>query len=343
MNQIVNSKVRPLLVASQLGAELNARIAREVEGLTFIDVPPGPLDERATDAEVVFAAPTHGSVARSWTVVPKSWPGSIRWIQLISAGIDGYPRWIFNGPTVTCARGPSAQPIAEFVLATIFASARHLPELWVTNPQEWKDKKKTTRDIAGLPKGSIPTNIVGRRLAGTTLGLVGFGAIGQRIAELALALGFHVVATRRTDKPFDIEGVERAADAGEVFARADFAVLVAPATPQTDHLINHAALAKAKQGLHLINVARGSLIDDKALLEALDDGRIGLASLDVTDPEPLPEGHPFYTHPRIRLTPHISMMTDQADTELIAKFADNIARYRRGEPLRDPVDSVRGY
>ncbi len=326
MNRILDSQARPLVIASQLGSHINSAIARQVSNLAFVDVERGTFDTRVTDAEVVLAAPFHGSAIRASMAKPSGWPGAIRWIQLISAGADGYPQWIFDGPLVTCGRGPAARPIAEFVLATILSAARGFPHVWVTSPGAWQTNKFRARDIAG-----------------TTLGLIGFGAIGHRIAALALPLGFRVIATRRTESPLDVDGVERVSSIGEVLARSDYAVLALPATAQTSRIIDRNVLAQAKPGLHLINIARGSLIDDDALLEALDDGRIGLASLDVTDPEPLPDGHPFYAHPRIHLSPHISMSTENVLADVVEKLAENIRRYRNWLPLNDIVDPQQGY
>jgi len=153
----------------------------------------------------------------------------------------------------------------------------------------------------------------------------------------------NVVAVRRSSRTIATLGVERAADVRTVFAVSDHVVLAAPATPETDRLVGRDLLAHAKPGLHLINVARGSLIDDAALLEALDDGRLSLATLDVTHPEPLPEGHPFYGHPKVRLSPHTSVHTAQTRVNLAARFADNLKRFRSRTPLRDVVDLARGY
>jgi phosphoglycerate dehydrogenase-like enzyme len=177
----------------------------------------------------------------------------------------------------------------------------------------------------------------------STLGIVGFGAVGQALAAKALALGMRVVAIRRSDQPFEIDGVARASNLAELFERSDHVVLAAPSTAHTDYMIDARLLEHAKPGLHLINIARGALIDDAALIAALDSGRVSLATLDSTDPEPLPAGHAYYTHPRVRLSPHTSMATSGALELLTDKLVDNLARYRAGRPLTDIVDIARGY
>ena len=238
-------------------------------------------------------------------------------------GIDFYPDWLFEGPVVTSARGSSAVALAEFALAAMLAAAKRLPDIWIDGPERW-----------------TPTPLT--LIEGQTLGLVGFGSIGEALAPRARALGMEVLAARRSDRPITAPGVERV-DLATLFARSDHVVLAAPATAQTEHLVNAALLAHAKPGLHLINVARGALIDDDALLAALDDGRVSQASLDVTHPEPLPAGHRYYSHPRVRLSPHTSVHTPQTRINLAAKFAENLDRYRQGAPLADVVDPSRGY
>jgi phosphoglycerate dehydrogenase-like enzyme len=120
-------------------------------------------------------------------------------------------------------------------------------------------------------------------------------------------------------------------------------VLAAPLTPATRHIIDRGSLACAKPGLHIVNVARGALIDDDALLQALDTGLVGRATLDATEPEPLPSGHPFYRHPRVRLSPHASVHTPKTPERFATKFAENLARFRGGNALLDRVDFGRGY
>jgi phosphoglycerate dehydrogenase-like enzyme len=140
-----------------------------------------------------------------------------------------------------------------------------------------------------------------------------------------------------------VPGVSFVSDIGELVQQSDHLVLAAPATESTRHIVNRALLKRAKPGLHIINVARGSLIDDDALLEALDQGLIGQASLDVTEPEPLPASHRFYSHPRVRLSPHTSAIGSHNTDELAHKFVRNFEALRTGATLEDVVDVQRGY
>ncbi|MES2942240.1 MAG: NAD(P)-dependent oxidoreductase [Pseudomonadota bacterium] len=154
-----------------------------------------------------------------------------------------------------------------------------------------------------------------------------------------------VVALRRsaTGSDVGIGGTEFVASLPELLAQSDHAVLALPLTAHTRHIINTQSLAHAKPGLHLVNIARGALIDQPALLQALDEGRLSRATLDVTYPEPLPDGHPLYHHPRVRLTPHISWSADGTAVVTARKFVDKLARFVAGQELDDQVDFFRGY
>ncbi len=137
--------------------------------------------------------------------------------------------------------------------------------------------------------------------------------------------------------------LERAADLPDLLRHSDHLVLALPATRATRHLITAATLAHAKPGLHLINIARGTLIETDALIPALDQGLLSRATLDATDPEPLPEQHPLYAHPRVFISPHSSMGTPDVLERLADKVADNVIRFRNNAPLTDIVDIERGY
>lgn len=309
-------------IASQFDPKINALLAAQ-SGLPVLDLAPGPLTA-LPDADILFVLPAPKGQSLLESSAPQHWPSRVRWVQLASVGIDYYPPWLFRGPVVTSARGTASDAIAEYVLAAIFSAAKQIPAIWLQQASDWR------RLSLGLVQGS-------------TLGLYGFGSIGQALARRALALGIKVIALRRSSAPFGIDGVERVADLAELLARSDHLVLAAPSTPQTHHVIDAAALVHARPGLHLINIARGNLVDHAALHAALDTGQVALATLDVTEPEPLPAGHAFYSHPQVRLSPHISPSTAQIVPALVAKFLDNLQHFRSGTPLIDVVDLARGY
>ena len=253
----------------------------------------------------------------------------VRWVHIVSTGIDGFPLELVRADqTVTCSRGARALPISEWVLAMMLAFEKRLPEAWTHEPpQRW----------AFSDAGELGT------LHGRTLGIIGFGTIGQEIAKRALPFGMRVQAVRRHDRPSELPGVEivRALDA--LLPEADHLVVAAPATAATHHLLNGETLARLKPGVHLVNVARGSLIDQGALRVALDEERIAVASLDTVEPEPLPAGHWLYEHARVRLSPHISWSTPRGRNAILDAFIDNLRRYMRDEPLEGLVDLHEGY
>ena len=250
----------------------------------------------------------------------------VRWIHALGTGVDAFPLHLLTDQTLTCSRGASAVPISEWVLATMLAFEKRLPESW----------------IRSLPAGGWSRARLGA-LAGKTLGLVGLGGIGAAVAARALPFGMRVLAFRRTAAPSRLAGVEVVASLPELLQSSDHVVIAAPSTPATRQLLNREAFARMKPGVHLVNVARGALVDQDALRAALDDGRVAMASLDAVEPEPLPEGHWMYTHPRVRLSPHISWNMPGAVELLIDPFLDNLRRYRAGEPLTGIVDRQAGY
>jgi phosphoglycerate dehydrogenase-like enzyme len=152
-----------------------------------------------------------------------------------------------------------------------------------------------------------------------------------------------VRALRRRAAPSPLPGVEIAPSLADLVATADHLVLVTPATPETRGLVGADALAAVKPGVHLVNVARGSLVDETALRVALDDGRVALASLDAVEPEPLPEGHWMYAHPRVHVSAHVSWNGPGGEDVLVGKFVANLKRRLAGEPLEGVVDVAAGY
>ncbi len=309
-----------MLIASQLEPFFNAALAGRL-GAEVVPVPRGAPAALPAEAKVLVAAPLFGvwdlPHQRTPPAQPKGWPFGLEWVQLVSSGTDHYPQWLLETLPVSTARGVAADPIAEYVIGTIFEAVKGLHTLWINDPQAWR-----TRPL-------VP-------IQGSTLGLVGYGAIGKAVARRALGLGIKVHALRRSAQA-DEDGVVFARSIEELLAVSDHLVLAAPATPQTRHILNAQSLAAAKPGIHIINVARGSLIDDDALLAALADGRVARATLDTTTPEPLPAGHPYYSHPNVRISPHTAAIGSGARLALVEKVAANIERRSRGIVLLDAV------
>lgn len=264
---------------------------------------------------------------------PPGWPFNLRWIQLASAGVDSVPSWAYDGPVVACSRGITAKPIAEYVLHEMLNDARQ-PEAV---------RFFTREDAIRLREEDLWRRMSIGVLNGRTIGLLGLGAIGIEIAKRASAFGMKVQALRRSSSSSPLEFVKLVPDLKTLISTSDTLVVCAPLTPETRAIINRAALEFANPNLHLINVARGPLIDQDALLAALDAGKVRKATLDVTTPEPLPDGHPFYRHPRAVLTPHIAWFSPDHHERLTNQLLDNLSRFVRREQLNDVVEKQKGY
>lgn len=309
------------VIASQLDPEINEGLRQRLGGHRVIDLSPDQFNAERADVLIVRPINVRG---RRVDEAPRGWPWSLRWVQLVSSGIDFYPDWLFQDPPVTSGKGSNAEQVAEFALAAIFSAAKRLPDIWVKD-DDWRFS--TLQPVRGK-----------------TLGILGLGSIGKSLAAKATALGLRVIALGRPGQPLEAGvPVEAVADLHQLFAESDHLVLAAPLTVQTRGLIGREVLASAKPGLHLINIARGGLLDQQALLEALDAGLIGRATLDVTEPEPLPAGHPLYSDPRVFISPHTCALSTEGFRGFAEDFLDNFQRYRQDQPLRNLVDHQRGY
>jgi phosphoglycerate dehydrogenase-like enzyme len=279
----------------------------------------GPGDHVPADAEVLLTLLDDPDAIRR-LLTP-----SVMWTHVLGTGVDGFPFDALGDRVLTCSRGASAVPISEWVLAVMLAFEKRLPESWIeTPPAQWN-----TAALGGL--------------SGRTLGLVGVGAIGTAVARRALAFDMTVLGFRRSAAAAPLPGIELVPVLADLLARSDHVVVAAPATPDTHHLIDAAALAACKPGVHLVNIARGALVEQDALRSALDDGRVAMASLDTVDPEPLPSDHWLYGHDRVRLSPHISWSGSSTMRVTIELFVDNLVRFRRGVALAGIVDPAAGY
>ena len=223
----------------------------------------------------------------------------------------------------TSAAGAYAGTVAEHALALMLAGARRLHECARTT--QWEGR-------------------FGHLLAGSTVVILGAGGIGRALIRLLQPFGARILAVTRSGREVPGSTENYSADqTGELWPEGDFFVVAAPATANTEKMIGGRELDAMQSHAWVVNVARGSLIDTNALVEALAEGRIGGAALDVTDPEPLPEGHPLWAEPRALITPHTANPPDALARALAERIEENVSRYKADEELIAVVDVEAGY
>ncbi|HVL32678.1 MAG TPA: D-isomer specific 2-hydroxyacid dehydrogenase family protein [Actinomycetota bacterium] len=252
-----------------------------------------------------------------------------RWIQLPFAGIESFfdAGVIDDTRTWTCTKGVYGPATAEHAVALMLTAARMLH----------RHARRTS-----WWTGEEPQRM--RRLDGAEVVIVGTGGIGRSAAQMLAPFGVRITAVNRSGSP--MPGAARTVVVDElaaVLGTADYVVLAAAYTPQTHHLIDAAALAQMRPSAWIINVARGGVVDTDALVTALRAGTIAGAALDVTDPEPLPDGHPLWAMENVLITSHTANTRTMAIPELCAMVARNVAHFAAGERLEGLVDPSLGY
>jgi phosphoglycerate dehydrogenase-like enzyme len=252
----------------------------------------------------------------------------VGWVQLPWAGVDAFSgvlsRHRRDDLIVTSAKGAYAQPVAEHALALLLASMRLLPER--SRARSWN---------------SVPA---GESLYGRTVLIVGAGGIARELIRLLEPFGTTIVVVRRSSEP--VAGAARTVAAGRLadeLPHADAVVLAAALTDGTRHLLGSAELALMKPTAHLVNIARGPLVDTDALVAALAGDALASAALDVTDPEPLPDGHPLWSEPRCLITPHQADTPDMTAPLLAERIRLNVAGFLGNGPFVGVVDPLAGY
>jgi len=321
-----HTKPAQLVIAHQLPPALEKQLSEGVPpGISWRGLTPEKAWEVPEEATVLLAIPSRGGNMVVPDEKPAGWPFRLRWIQAVSAGVDEYPPWIHEVEVVTCGRGTNSAPIAEYVLASLLSVAKRLDDIWIHDAAHWKMRELGT-------------------LEGKTLGLLGYGSIGQAVAARAAPFGMRILATRRSgaDGAPDRSGVQFVG-LDTLLAEADHLVIALPLTNATSGLIGKAALARVKPGVHLVNISRGRILDHVALLEALERKQVGFATLDVTEPEPLPAGHPLYTHPKVHISPHLSWSNGKRGQAVAELFRENLRRFLSGESLNGIVRADLGY
>lgn len=290
----------------------------------IVEIPPRTETEKLLEmivgAEVWFGFRIRKDVVKRAT--------DLRWIQTISAGVDGmlFPEMLESDVILTNVRGMHAETIADHVFALILAFARELP--FFLNRQ--REKQWDRREV--------------RSLAGTKLAVVGMGGIGAEVARRGVAFGMQVVGTVR--HPRKMEGIEQVyppEKLDEAIAGAEWVVIAAPLTTETVHLIRRDQLKLMGPKSVLINIGRGRIVDEAALIESLQTGEIAGAGLDVVEDEPLSPDSPLWRMENVIITPHIAGSMDNYIDRALEIFGENLRRYRAGEPLMNVVDKKLGY
>lgn len=262
--------------------------------------------------------------------------GRLRWAHTASAGVGGslHPAMVASDVVLTNAAGVYAEPMADTVLAMILHFARGMDV--AVRAQAARRWEKAAFEARDTPM---------REIAGATLGILGLGGIGRAVARRGLALGMEVLATRRrgTEGPDGVRVVTGDGGTDEVLRAAHYVVVALPQTAETRGMLDARRIAAMRRDAVLVNVARGGVVDEDALADALRAGRLRGAGLDVFAREPLPAASPLWGLPNVLVTPHVSGASPRFWRRQADLIIDNIRRYARGQPLRNAVDKQAGY
>jgi phosphoglycerate dehydrogenase-like enzyme len=303
------------------------------DGIELVSIPARPTAKIAIDFWIPPLTPGAAS-----EMVP--YLEGVKVAQSLLAGVDWLLRILPAGPQVCDAQGVHNVATAEWVVAAILASLKYVP--FYANLQakgDWKARKEADqayRSLHGIAKALHPPVLV-EELAGKQVLIVGYGSIGKSIEERLVPFGVEIVRVARSSRPA-VPGprVEPVSALKSLLPHADIVVLIVPLTAETTGMIAAEELALMKRGALLINAARGPVVASDALIDALHSGCIR-AAIDVTDPEPLPEGHPLWAAPNLLITPHVAGSSPLFLTRALRFAAEQAARYIAGEPLLNVV------
>lgn len=317
-----------LILSIEFAAALESQLPREIE-VVHVDRE-GNFTGDPKDAEIYFSA----SLLKSEVLdhVLNAAP-AIRWQHTPSAGVNHLltPTSLARDLILTNGAGVHAVPIAEFVLAFMLDYAKHLGKFHQLQAEHnWDHRWRQ--------------GVFLQELLGATVLIIGAGSIGEEIAQRASAFGMRVWGSRRHPAPHpNFEKIVGATEWYDLLPEADFVVLALPLTPETKHIINADVFRSMRRSAYLINIARGALVDEAALLTALTQGWIAGAGLDAFVTEPLPADSPLWSVPNLFITPHTSWSSPHTKQRTLDLFLDNLSRYRNGQTLQNIVDRKLGY
>ncbi len=281
------------------------------------------LKSMMAEAEILF-----GYVPQGYQDSLRTWFPRLRWNQSPSAGIGWGAKahgWTETDIQFTTASGMHDTPLAEFCLMSMLMFVKDY--FWMS---EEKERKHWARTCA-------------TELRGKTLGVIGLGKVGREVARLGKACGMHVVGTKKhtegvNPELLNVDSLYEWTDLRPTIGDADFVVVICPETEETRGLIGAKEISMMKKGSVLINIARGTIVDEEALISALRSGHLGGAALDVFEKEPLPPDSPLWDMPRVIVSPHSASTADTENGKLTDIFIDNIHRYLEGRALRNLLD-----
>ena len=286
------------------------------------------FERSADDASVIYNWSLAGGLLRDvFRIAPK-----VRWVHTRAAGIDNllFPELVDSNVTMTNGTGVFSQPLGEFVLGAMLYFA--------------KDFRRMIR----LQQAGVwdPFDVVA--ISGQTVGIVGYGDIGRAVATRAKSMGMRVLGLKRHGAPLYnvdplVNRIYGPGELSEMLAQSDYVVVAAPLTPETRGMMGEKEFGAMKTGAVIINIGRGPVIDEPAMLRALIENRIRGAVLDVFDREPLPAGHPFYKLENVLLSPHCADHTADWMDQAMLFFLAQYERFCKGEPLLNVVDKRLGY
>jgi phosphoglycerate dehydrogenase-like enzyme len=310
------------IVVTGRGISYMADLKAVAPGVTFVEAKEAEAAKEAADADAILGVVTPEILRAA---------KKLKWVHIYSAGVERYrfPEFINSDIALTNGRIIQGPEIADHALALLLTLTRGTDKAVLNRAkQEWyKGEAKAIE------------------LRGKTAVVIGVGGIGTQIAERAHAFGMTVIGVDPRDVPFQgaISQVVRPDRIDTVLPKADVVFISAPHTPESEKMMGAKQFELMKRGAYFIAVSRGKLYDTNALVKALDSKRLSGAGLDVTDPEPLPKGHPLWNFDNVVITPHIATVSDQVGARYRELVLDNVARFANGEPLRNVVDKKKGY
>ena len=274
-----------------------------------------------------FSGDVFPDLSRSYFAAAQS-ASNLKWLHVFNAGVDNpvFQRFLARGVRLTTSSGSTAKPIAQTAIGGMIMLSRGFPA--------WAESQR--RHAWEPQRGRAPAD-----LQTQTMVVLGLGAIGSEIARLARAIGLHVIGVRRSPRRDDdpVDEMVSPSQLTAVLPRADWVALACPLTDETRHIINAEAIARLPRGARLLNIARGDVIDEPAMIDALRSGHLGGAYLDVVSTEPLPLESPLWDLPNVIVTPHNSATAAGNERRTVDYFLHNLRAWTKGEPLINEVQA----